>query len=123
MLFETIDEKNQCRSIVIDKKIDPDPDYNQLSKTWSYHSSLKDYDIEYASLYVNGNSLDMCCPEKLKEKWNDIKEKHFAYIKSFQNGFCELHDQCFYDLVPESFVIDYFTAKNHITEHVLNNYE
>ncbi len=43
-----------------------------------------------------------------------------AYIKSFQNGFCELDNECFYDLVPESFVIEYFGIKNKITEHVLS---
>ena len=123
MLFEIIDHKQQCKNIVLNNKIVSDPVYKDLSKTWSYHSSLKDYDIEYASLYAQGKTLDECCPEKLRDKWNEIKEKHFAYIKSFQNGFCELDNTCFYDLVPKSFVIDYFTIKSQITEHVLNQYK
>jgi len=123
MLFEIIDQKQQCKNIVLNNKIVSEPVYKDLSKTWSYHSSLKDYDIEYASLYAQGKTLDECCPDKLRDKWNEIKEKHFAYIKSFKNGFCELDNTCFYDLVPKSFVIDYFTIKNQITDHVLNQYK
>ena len=123
MLFEIIDPKQQCKNIVLNNKIVSEPVYKDLTKTWSYHSSLKNYDIEYASLYSKGKSLEECCPEHLKDKWNEVKEKHFAYISSFQNGFCELDDNCFYDLVPTSFVIDYFSIKNQITDHVLNNYK
>ena len=123
MLFEIIDQKQKCKNIVLNNKIVSQPVYKDLSKTWSYHSSLKNYDIEYASLYSQGKTLDECCPENLKDKWNIIKQKHLAYIKSFETGFCELYDHCFYDLVPESFVIEYFSIKNKITEHVLKTYD
>mgnify|MGYP003663234934 CR=1 FL=1 len=123
MLFEIIDQKQYCKNIYRDNKIISDPDYKSLSKTWSYHSSLKSYDIEYASLYSLGKTLEDCCPDDLQNDWQEIKQKHMAYIKSFQNGLCELHEHCFYDLVPESFVIDYFKIKSQITEHVLNNYD
>ena len=122
MIFEIIDQKQHCKNIYSNNQILSEYDCNDLSGTWSYHSVLKDHNIEYASLYANGNTLDECCPEKLQNKWNEIKQKHFAYIKSFQNGFCQIEDQCFYDLVPESFVIEYFGIKNQITDHVLNTY-
>ena len=123
MLFEIIDQKEICKNIYFDNTIVSNPDYKKLSKTWDYHSSLKDYNIEYAFLYSDGKSLDKCCPEHLQNEWEPIKEKHLAYIRSFQYGFCELNDHCFYDLVPESFVIEYFKIKSKITEHVLNTYD
>ena len=74
MLFEIIDPKQQCKNIVLNNKIVSEPVYKDLTKTWSYHSSLKNYDIEYASLYSKGKSLEECCPEHLKDKWNEVKE-------------------------------------------------
>ena len=123
MLFQIIDNKQICPSIYADKKIINDPEYNSLTKTWSYNSSLKDYDIDYASLYVNGKSLDQCCPDILKDKWEKVKQKHLAFLKSFEIGKVNFNDYCFYDLVPENFVMEYFEVKSQITDHIFNTYE
>ena len=89
MLFEIIDQKQHCKKIYIDNQIVSEPDYQELSGTWSYHSSLKDYEIEYASLYSLGKNLEECCPDDLQNDWQAIKQTHIAYINSFKNGFCE----------------------------------
>ena len=120
MLFEIIDQKQKCQNIYSENEIVTQPAYDKLSKTWAYHSSLKGYDIKYASLYAKAKTLDECCPDELKEQWETIKKRYAAYIKSFQTGFCELDDECFYDLVPRSFVIEYFNLKGKITEHILS---
>ena len=52
MLFEIIDHKQQCKNIVLNNEIVSEPVYKNLTKTWSYHSSLKDYDIEYVRNHV-----------------------------------------------------------------------
>ena len=123
MLFQIIDNKQICSSIYSDKQIINDPEYGSLTQTWSYNSSLKDYDIDYASLYVNGKSLDQSCPDILKDKWEKVKQKHLALLKSFEIGKVNYNDYCFYDLVPESFVMEFFEVKSQITEHVLNTQE
>ena len=122
MLFQIIDSKQQCRSIYADQKIISQPEYNKLSKTWSYNSVLKDRDIEYASLYAQSQTLDKCCPDIIKDKWEQVKQKHFAYLNSFKEAKVKFNDYCFYDLVPESFVMEYFDIKSQITNHVLNSY-
>jgi len=123
MLFQIIDNKQQCASIYSNKEIISEPEYNKLSKTWSYNSILKDQDIQYASLYAQGQNLDQCCPDILKDDWEKVKQKHFAYINSFEEAKVKYNDYCFYDLVPESFVKEYFDMKSQITEHVLNSNE
>jgi len=123
MLFQIIDNKQQCRSIYSNKEIISDPDYEKLSKTWSFNSILKDKDIQYASLYAQGQNLDQCCPDILKENWEEVKQKHFAYMKSFEGAKVKFNDYCFYDLVPESFVIEYFDMKSQITDHILDSCE
>lgn len=123
MLFQIIDQKQNCKNIYASNQIVSDYDCHDLTGTWSYHSVLKDHDIEYACLYANGSTLDDCCPDNLREKWDAIKKIHLAYINSFKKGLCDVEDECFYDLVPETFVVDFFEVKNQITEYVLENYE
>ena len=120
MLFEIIDQKQKCQNIYSENEIITQPDYDKLRKTWAYHSTLKGYDIKYASLYAKTRTLDECCPDELKKEWSTIKKKYSAYIKSFQTGFCELDEECFYDLVPHSFVIEYFNLKSQITDYILS---
>jgi len=123
MLFEIIDQKGNCKNIFLNNEIVSEPEYDKLTRTWSYHTSLKELDIKYAYLYSQGRSLNDCCPDDLQNDWQAIKQTHIAYINSFKNGFCEIEDHCFYDLVPRSFVIDYFKIKSEITDHIINNYE
>ena len=122
MLFQIIDNKQECASIYSNNNIISNPDYNSLSMTWDYNSVLENYNIEYASLYVNGQKLDEVCPDHLKGEWEIIKKKHFAFIKSFETAKVKSKDYCFYDLVPKSFVIDFFSIKSKITQWVLENY-
>jgi hypothetical protein len=120
-IFQIIDSKERCNNIYYDNKIVSDPNFNELSGTWSYDLRLNN-DIEFAELYSNGKSLTECCPESLKEDWEKIKERHFSFIKSFQTSNVQIQDYCHYDLLPKSFVIEYFKIKSEITKHVLNNY-
>ena len=122
MLFQLIDNKQQCPSIYMDQKIISEPEYDKLSKTWTYNCALKDYDIEYASLYAQAQTLNECCPDSIKDEWEQVKQKHLAYINSFTEAKVKYNDYCFYDLVPESFVKEYFNIKSQITDHVLKSY-
>lgn len=123
MLFESIDQKNHCKSIVLNNEIKSEYDINDLTGTWAYHNAFRDLKhIRYASLYANGKNLNDCCPAHLKQEWEEVKKEHFAYINSFKNGLVNQNDYCFYDLVPVSFVKKYFSTKNKITEWILNNY-
>ena len=83
MTFQIIDNKQQCKNIFYKNKITNNINLNDLKNTWSYHPSLKEYDIQYAYLYSGGKNLDECCPDYLKSSWENIKKKHLAYIKSF----------------------------------------
>jgi hypothetical protein len=124
MNFQIIDKKQNCSNIYYDNQIVSNPDFNSYSGTWSYHSSLRSYkNISYASLYTKGKTLDECCPDILKDEWNEIKDKHIAYLKSFKGAKVNINEHCYYDLVPQSFVIDYFKFKTKITNHVLKTYD
>ena len=122
MLFQTLDDKDQCIAIYLNGEItDELPD--DLSKTWNYSAFLKDREIEYAKIYCGGRSLDEVCPDHLKEEWDKISNRMMAYHRSFMEAKISLRQNCFFDLVPERYLLVYYDLRNQITEHVLDTFE
>ena len=122
MLFQALDDKRQCAAIYLNGKITEElPD--DLSRTWNYSAFLKDRDIEYAKIYCRGKSLDDVCPAHLKEEWEKISNRMMAYHRSFVEAKISLRQNCFYDLVPERYLLVYYDLRNQITEHVLSTFQ
>ena len=115
-----MDYRNECVGLFCEGSILKDVPKN-LSKTWKYCTYLPD-NIEYASLYCTNLSLDAACPEHLRSQWQNVSNKMRSFMISFQEAKVSLDDNCFFDLVPSNFLIDYFHVKNLITEHVFENY-
>jgi len=124
LLFQTLDDKKECVGVYLNDELS----FNQslpeaLTKTWSYSSFLRGSDIEYAKLYCGGITLDMACPTALIERWERSSNKLKAFIKSFNTARVSLDENCFFDLVPEKFLIEFCQVKNQICEHIFENYE
>jgi len=122
MYFQIIDQRFKCPSVFFNGRIIKKPDYAQMSRTWSYHPSFSEKSVELGQILANGKTLDEACPETLKESWQDIKKQHNAFEKSFREAKINPKEHCFYDLVPERFLIEYFGIKNKITQHVFENF-
>jgi len=121
MIFQTIDNKEKC-NLIYSNGLICDKFYDELSKTWEYNLAHP-LGIEYAKLYCRGASLDDVCPEYLKVDWNRTGDKLKAYLNSFIQAKISLEEHCFYDLVPQHFLLDFYEVKNQITKHVLDNYK
>jgi len=122
LLFQTLDDKKHCVSIYLDGSLFKEIPEN-ISQTWSYSTYLKGRKIDYASLYVEGKTLQEVCPEHLKENWEYINKKLKAFHTSFKEAKVSLQQNCFFDLVPEKFLLEYCFIKNEITNHVLTTVE
>ena len=123
MLFQTLDNKHKCIGVYYDGDLyfnNEVPD--GISKTWSYASFLKDRELSYGYLQCGGKSLDAVCPDVLRDDWEEINKKLKAYMRSFFISKVSLDDNCFYDLVPEKFLLEYCEIKNKITKHVFENF-
>ena len=84
MLFQTLDEKNECVAVFKDGELLWNEIPQNLTKTWKYSAFLKDLsDIEYAHIYFGGKSLDEACPDHMKNKWSEVFGKLRAYHRSF----------------------------------------
>lgn len=123
MLFQTLDDKKECVGIYQDNLVFGQELPDDLTHTWSYSGFLREREVEYAKLYCGGITLDKACPEALKERWSSASNKLKAFIKSFNTARVSLDENCFFDLVPEKFLIEFCEVKNQICAHIFENHE
>lgn len=121
LLFQTLDDKKECVAFYIEDRLTKEKPAN-LTKTWNYTNFLQNEDIEYASLYCHGQSLEEVCPEHLKAEWRRISSKLKAFLISIREAKINLNDLCFYDLVPQRFLFEFCDLKNKISENVFETY-
>ena len=126
MLFQTLDNKQECVGIYHDGALffgeDGIAKVADGTQTWSYAPYLEGRDAEYAYLYC-GTGLDMVCPEHLRADWEFVNSKLQAFVRSFVEAKVSLDDNCFFDLVPETFLKDYCYVKDQICKFVFENYD
>jgi hypothetical protein len=93
-------------------------------RTWDYSTHLSsEGQYEIARIYAGGQTLTEVCPPELATQWQAIKDHVRACLKSFHTAQLSLHENCFYDVVPQYFLYQYLEAKNKITQHVLDSHE
>jgi len=102
---------------------DPDNFPESISRTWSYSPYLRGREIEYASLFLEGKPLSNFLPEYLRDDWEDVLEKILAFKRSLGISKVNQDENCFFDLVPQRFLIDFCEVKNRITDHVFQTVE
>jgi hypothetical protein len=123
MIFQTLDDKSECVGVYLDGKLHFDNIPDGLTKTWKYTGSIQDPGVQYAWLYCKGRALQSVCPEDLKPDFIELQKTFKAYLKSFQIARIDLHQNCFFDLVPSDFLLEFCEMRNKITEHVFQTYE
>jgi len=123
LIFQTLDDKNECVGIYAEGKLSFDELPDGLTACWAPVPYMGDQDIEYASLYCEGKTPDQVCPDNLRDDWDECSEKMRAFYRSFMLGQVNLDENCFFDLVPVRFLVKYCELRTKITKHVLVAYE
>lgn len=123
MLFQTLDNKQECYKIYCDQRLIDDYQLQSLTHTWAPSHFSQTEDIQYAKFWCGGLSLDEACPEHLQLRWNMVNKKAKVFLKTFQNSKINLNEVCFYDLVPKKFLLEFYGVKNEITNFVFENYK
>ena len=123
MLFQFLDNKQECYKIFCEGKLFDDYKNDNLSHTWAPSLHMPAERVEYAQIWCGGKSLTEVCPDNLKERFASLNEKAKMYLRTFHNAKINLQDVCFYDLVPEKFLLDFYEVKNEITRFVFENYQ
>ena len=122
MTFLTLDDKTECVGFYSngDLLFGQEPKQN-LDKTWKY-SKYGDSNTLYANLFCDGKDYDEICPEHLKDTWDKLNKQAKAFVRSFLESKVSLKENCFYDLVPRKFLIDFCEIKCQIIDHIINTY-
>ena len=123
MIFQTLDDKNECVGIYTEGKLSFDDLPDGLAACWAPVPYLEDREIEYASLYCEGKTPDQACPDSLRDDWDECNEKMKAFYRSFMLGRVNLDENCFFDLIPVRFLARYCEMRTKITKYVLESYE
>ena len=126
MLFQTMDDKSECVGFYRNGNLyfDVEEFPADLTKTWSYAPYLKNLeDIEYASLYLQGEQISEVVPEYLMDDWKDATGKLDSHVRSLKIAKVDMNENCIYDLTPKRFLVEWCEVKNKITEYVLTKVE
>ncbi len=123
MLFQTLDDKRECVGVYYNGELDFTRIPENLTKTWSYSNFLEDRDIDYASIYCLGKSMDDICPAHLWADWERVTERLKAFMRANKIAKVNLVQNCFFDLTPQRFLKEYCEVKNRICEWIFDNYE
>ena len=120
MLFQTLDDKSECVGIYANKELVFSPEHfpENLSLTWKYVPYLRGLDVDYISLYLEGEKIQDYVPEYLQDDWTDVSNKIEAFRRSLTISKVSTQENCFYDLVPKRFLIEYCEVRNKITSHI-----
>lgn len=122
MIFQIIDDKKDCYGVYLNGEILQTRIKDEFEKTWSYSDHLGDAEIELAQIYCGGKNLTDACPPAIKDRFVARRDKLKAFVNSFITAKVNLHDICFYDLVPSQHIKHYYDLKNEISEYVFENY-
>ena len=122
MLFQVLDNKQECRGIYCDGQLHENYKNLRLTQSWAPSLHFKNQELEYAQLWCKGKSLKEVCPAELANSYNALDAKARAYLQSFNIAKVNLDEVCFYDLVPKNFLLDFFEVKNNIAQKVFETH-
>ena len=123
MYFQILDEKKECKSVFYEDSLVDNFDVKNMTHTWSFSPHLDSSRVQYASVWSGGKSLDQACPDELESRWAEVNKRAKAHFKAIGTSKVCLEDNCLFDLLPENFLIDFYSLKNEITKSVFENYE
>ena len=123
MFFQPLDTKKECAGIYVDGQIHSDDIPEGLSATWKYSSHLDLPAVEYANIYCAGQSMSEVVPENKKEQWETLNGKLKAYMRACTTAKVDLEENCFFNIVPEAFLLQYCEVRNSITKYIIENRE
>lgn len=123
MLFELIDSKLNCNSVYSGGNIVDYPSLQNPTHTWDYSPTFGNKQMELACLYAKSKNIEDACSNDLRERYLGLKVKLRAYMKSFMTAHVSLDENCFFDLVPVSFIHDLFSARSAMMKQIFETHK
>ena len=118
MLFELIDSKQNCNSCFVDGNISDYTSLENPTHTWDYSPTFDKRQMELACLYVGTKNIEDACSHELRERYLSLRSRLKAFMKSFITAQVNLKENCFFDLVPITFVHELFSVRSLIMKEI-----
>ena len=122
MIFQSLDNKRECYKIYCNGEL-IDAHNDLCTHTWAPAMHLEDKDVEYAQIWCQGKTLSDACPEEYQNRLKHVEKRAKTFLRTFRNARINLDEVCFYDLVPEKFLLDFCEVKTEITKSVFENHK
>jgi len=124
MIFQVLDNKIECVGYFANNKIVKEDPNSELTHTWDASPNFLKHEVDYAKIYAGVDNLDdLPLPDHLHPRWSNAKKRMKAFLNCLNKSQVSLEDHCFYDLVPDSFLNEFYQTKNEITDYVFQTYE
>ena len=123
MLFQILDDRQQCFGIYANGNFIYDRLPQGLTHTWSWNPCLSGQNIDYANIYTQGKTLNECGPPHLTDRFEVRSNKIKSFLNSIVNAKIRFDDVCLFDIVPRQHLKHYCETKNEISQWVFDNYE
>ena len=121
MYFSVLDNKKDCFGFYQDGKLYYDSPPDEMKVTWKHSETLSPGLYEYISVLARADSIADVCPLELKEDFDKVDSKLRAFYRSFLTSQVSLEENCFFDLVPQQFLLDYYSVREQVMKHVYEN--
>ncbi len=118
MIFELIDSKRICDSCYANGHISPYSILSSLTHTWDYSPLFGEHRYELACIYAGTKTIEDACSNELRERYLLIRERLKAFMKSIATAHISLEENCFFDLIPISFLEEFFSIRKEILEDI-----
>ncbi len=123
MIFQILDNKIECVGYYSDGKIYKEDVGHGFTQTWDSSPNFMSSAVDYAKIYAGVDSIDdVPLPDHLHHRWQHPNKRMKSFIKSLGKAKVSLDDHCFYDLVPDKFLTDFYEDKTEITKFVFENF-
>ncbi len=123
MIFQVLDNKIECVGYYSDGKIYKEDVGHGFTQTWDSSPNFMSSAVDYAKIYAGVDSIDdVPLPDHLHHRWQHSTKRMKSFIKSLGKAKVSLDDHCFYDLVPDKFLTDFYEDKTEITKFVFENF-
>ena len=123
MIFQILDDREQCFGIYSNGKFTYDKIPSHLNKTWDWSPHLVGRDVNYASLWTGGKKLGTFGPSHLCDRFELRSKRVKAFLNAVSNSKIKFNDVCLFDIIPEQHLKHYCETKNQLCEWVFENHE
>ena len=123
MIFQVIDDKDDCYGIYTNGEFIYDRLPSSNGSTWNFSRHLLGGSYNYAFIWNDGKTLAESCPSHLRSRFEAHEKRIKAHIKSHINAKVNVQESCLFDLVPETHLKNYLEVKNEICQYIFENVE